>query len=115
MDVDPDQCAIRPDLDLHAHAPTCRYRIQGALDANMLVGMNLARRPVRRIKAPALKWNQNRLLFGLEDLDRHSTRRSMDAASGGIPTPDESAALNVAQVDEGFALEEALAHKTNGV
>src|SRR5207249_848510 len=114
-DVDPYQCAIRSDLDLHAHIPTRRHRIQGAIDSNMPVGMNLAVGPVRRVKAPALERNQNRLLFGLEDLDRYSTCRSMNAAPGRIPTPDESAALNVAEIDERFTLEEALPHKTNGV
>src|SRR5881628_3619026 len=103
-DVDPYQCAIRSDLDLHAHIPTRRHRIQGAIDSNMPVGMNLAVGPVRRVKAPALERNQNRLLFGLEDLDRYSTCCSMNAAPGRIPTPDESAALNVAEIDERFTL-----------
>src|SRR5881296_1604577 len=85
-DVDPYQCAIRSDLDLHAHIPTRRHRIQGAIDSNMPVGMNLAVGPVRRVKAPALERNQNRLLFGLEDLDRYSTCCSMNAAPGRIPT-----------------------------
>src|SRR5215831_2233875 len=107
--------AVCPNLDLHAHIPTRRDRIQSAVDSNMSVGMNLAVGPVWRIKASALERNQSGFFFSFEDLDRYPTCCSMDTVPGDIATPDQSAALNVTEIDKGFTLEEALPHKTDCV
>src|SRR5207249_4463314 len=46
MDVDPDQGAVRADLNLHADIPTRRHRIQSAIQPHMVIGVNLAVDPV---------------------------------------------------------------------
>src|SRR5207247_6587698 len=59
--------------------------------------------------------NQNRLLFAVENIDRYPASRSMDTAARCIPTPDQSAASDILQIDEGLTLEEALAHEAYGI
>src|SRR6266478_10220169 len=81
----------------------------------MLIGMNLTAGPVRRIKAPALERNQNRLFFALENLDRYSAGCSMNPAAGGIPAPNQSSTRDVAQIDERFTFEETFPDKTHSI
>src|SRR5207247_6587697 len=54
MDVDPDQGAVRADLNLHADIPTRRHRIQSAIQPHMVIGVNLAVDPVGWIETSAL-------------------------------------------------------------
>src|SRR5262245_5970300 len=77
--------------------------------------MNLTIAPVRRIKACSLERNQNGPFFALEDIQRYSARRSMDATASSISTPDQSSTRHVVEVDKRFTLEEALADKTHGI
>src|SRR5688500_569526 len=81
----------------------------------MLIGMNLAVGPVGRIKARGLERSQDRLLFALEDLERYSAGRPMNAAACRIPAPDHRSTRDVAQVDERLALEETFADKTHSI
>src|SRR5262249_46309500 len=111
--IDSDQRAVRTDLNLHADMPPRRHRIQGAIHAHMVIRMNLAIGPARRIEAFRFERNQDRFFFGLKDVDRYPARRTMDTTASDLPAPDQSSALNVAQVDECFSLKEALAHKTD--
>ncbi len=80
-----------------------------------MVRVNLAVGPAGWIKVSTLKRNENGLLFGLKDLDRHPARGSMNTPSCGVPAPDQSAPRRVVQIDEGLPLEEALPHETYGV
>src|SRR5437764_9678286 len=81
----------------------------------MMIGMNLAVDPVGWIETSSFERNQNRFLFAVENLDRYPAGRSMAAPARRIPAPDQSAARDIVQIDEGLTLEEALAHEAYGI
>src|SRR5947208_15889946 len=92
MDVDPDQGAVRADLNLPADIPTRRHRIQSAIQPHMVMGVNLAVDAVGGIEASGFERNQSRLLLGVENIYRYRARGSMDTAASCIATAEQIAA-----------------------
>jgi hypothetical protein len=70
----------------------------------MVIGMNFALSPGRRLEALGLERDQPGLLFRLENLQGHSPRRSVDAAASDLAAPDQSAACHVVEVDKRLPL-----------
>src|SRR5215470_2437450 len=106
--IDTNQRSIAADLDLAAD-PARGKRVERLAKADMMIRMNFALSPGRRLEAFGLEGNQLGLLFRLEHLQGHSPGGSVDAAASDLAAPDQSAARHVLEIDKRLPLEEALA------
>jgi hypothetical protein len=105
--IDTNQRSIAADLDAAAD-PARGNRVERLSKADMVIGMNFALSPGRRLEAFGLERNQPGLLFCLEDLQGHSPGGSVDAAARDLAAPDQCAARHVVEIDKRLALEEPL-------
>jgi len=84
----------------------------GELD--VMIGMDLALAPLRRVEGGALEWPEGGLLRLEEDLEGTPSRRAVEALAGHVLAPATRLALTVLDVDPRFSAEEALTHVLNG-
>jgi hypothetical protein len=80
-----------------------------------MIRMNFTLRPMRRVESWRSPWNQRRLFFLLEDIDRYSSRGSMDASSGNIAAPALCTAPDIVNIDERLPFPEALSRISHSV
>lgn len=119
--VDLDQLAAEEDAyqgaiaaDDDRLAPVRRgHRVEGAAELDMMIGMNAALGPLRRVEPIAGEGPQRDALFFLEDRQRPAARGAVDAGAGDLLAPADGLALDVLDVEEALAAEEVLPHVGN--
>lgn len=105
-EVNADHSAIGADLDLFAHI-LGRNRVQGRVEANVMIGVNGTASPQGYDESFRTKRNEHRFFFGLKHLQGHRARGSVNATPSGISAPMQSSPPDIFQVDEALASEEA--------
>src|SRR5215472_13505120 len=114
VQIDMNQRSIAADLDAAAD-PARGNRVERLAKADMMVRMNLALSPGRRLEALGLERDQPGLLFCLEDLQGRSPGGSVDAAARDLAAPDQSAARHVVEIDKRLPLKEALPYVPHAI
>ncbi len=106
--IDAHEAGVGPDL--HALMQVARrHRVQGAVELDVVIAMDGGPGPRRPIEGCRRQREQRRLLDRLEHDARHLAGGAMHARAGQVPAPEDRAALNVGDVEEGLPAEEVLA------
>jgi hypothetical protein len=107
LDVDPRELRVATDPDLPAHVSGWR-RVEGLLELDVVVGVDLALLPHGRVKAFALEREQRWLLHLLEDGEGALSGGAVGPLSGGLEAPAHGLALDMVAVQPRLTPEEAL-------
>ncbi len=107
LDVDAHQLAVAADPDAFADV-TGRNGVEGLLELDVVVGVDLALGPRGRIEALAAKGLERGLLDVLEDDQGALAGGAVDALARDLETPADRLALDVVAIDPLLAAEEAL-------
>ena len=104
--VDPYEPGVTSDPGGSTHVGV-GHGVQGLVEADVMVGVDLVLAPVGRVEAFAFEGKEMGLLDVLEDGQGPLAGGAVDPGTCGLETPAQRLALDMLQVQPGLASEEA--------
>jgi hypothetical protein len=108
VEIDPDQARVAADVDLGTDIAG-RDGVEGPPELDVVIGVDGALGPGRRIEGRGRQREEGGLLLRLEDDAGGAARGAVDPGAGQVAAPGHGAGLHVVEITKGFAPEEVLA------